>query len=77
MFNNIGFKIKMLARILTALGMVLSGIFGLITMFGSAAAGFSIIVVGCLGSWVGSFLLYGFGELIENVTEINEKLKKQ
>ena len=34
-----------------------------------------IIIVGCLGSWIGSFSTYGFGELIEKTTEIAESAK--
>lgn len=71
MFNNIGSKIKTLAKVLTWIGII-----------GSIAAGAAMVDVvdedivvivmlgtiigGSLVSWVGSFLLYGFGQLIEN-----------
>ena len=65
MFNNISGKIKMLA--------IFSCIFGIIA---SVIVGFSqidhdgilILISGCLGSWIGAFFIYGFGELIEQAT---------
>ena len=34
------------------------------------------IIVGPLAAWVSSWLLYGFGELIEKTTEIAENTRK-
>ena len=70
MFNNIGGKIKTLAKVLTVIGMILSIIWGIVETEFSVETGFAIIALGCLFSWVGSFLLYGFGELIDNTKEI-------
>lgn len=90
MFNNIGGKIKTLAKVLCVIGIVLSIIWGLITMSASAIAlsrgndsefvvvisafliGIFVAVIGGLLSWIGSFCLYGFGELIDKATEIAE-----
>ena len=33
-------------------------------------------VIGALVSWCGTFVLYGFGELIEKVSDINRKLDR-
>lgn len=74
MFSNIGGKIKVLAMVLAWLGIILSVIIGIITIRYSLIAGLLYAGIGALSSWVGSFLLYGFGELIENVTSINFKL---
>ena len=93
MFNNIGGKIKTLARIITYIGITASVIIGIATMFmpyklaeifdvtpASAAisflTGFVIIIGGSLASWIGSFFIYGFGELIERVCLIEERLRK-
>ncbi len=38
--------------------------------------GIVIIVVGVLASWIGSFMTYGFGQLIENTEEIKKSLEK-
>lgn len=65
MFDNIGGKIKTLAVIACVLGMIASIIIGLTLM---DHGGLWIIIGGCLGSWVGAFFIYGFGELIEQAT---------
>lgn len=78
MFDNIGEKIKGLAIFATALGIILSIVFGIMSIVnGSNLVGIVIMLGGCLGSWLGAFILYGFGELICKVTEIAENTKKQ
>ena len=90
MFNNIGGKIKTLAKVLCIIGIVLSIIWGLIAMSLNAIAlshgndnefvivlaaffiGIFVAAIGGLLSWIGSFCLYGFGELIDKATEIAE-----
>lgn len=92
MYNNIGKKIKTLAKVLAWLGIAVSVIAGIAiiagggamssygssyNMGGSAAvAGITTIIFGALGSWVSSFMLYGFGELIEKTTEIAKNTEK-
>ena len=69
MFNNIARKIKNLSKVLTFIGIIGSIITGTaIALDGEFGAllGIGIIIIGCLMSWIGSFLLYGFGQLIEN-----------
>ena len=39
-------------------------------------AGVAVIVLGSLLSWVGSFMMVGFGELIEKTTEIAENTRR-
>ena len=34
-----------------------------------------VMVIGSLGSWVGSWVLYGFGEIIERVTDIERNTR--
>lgn len=74
MFNNIGRKIQGLATFITAVGI---GIFSILTIiqvatysnYGSSEMVVIAVVtgiIGCLLSWLGSFVLYGFGRLIEN-----------
>ena len=71
MFNNIGETIKGLA--------VISSILGYILSFAGAIycwthdiifVGIVVLVVGCFFSWTCSALLYGFGELITQTTNI-------
>ncbi len=82
MFNNIGGKIKGLAQVIAWIGIIASFIIGINLMstaarFGSYSdssligglgsfAGILVIVIGSLFSWIGSFVLYGFGQLVEN-----------
>lgn len=77
MFDNIGGKIKGLAKVVTWVGIIASVVSG-VSMFASdsdlALPGILVIVFGSLGSWIGSFLLYGFGELIEQTTKMNESI---
>lgn len=68
MFNNIGSKIKGLASFFTWIGIIASLVIGL-NMLGhenTRGAGISIMILGSLLSWVMSFVLYGFGQLVEN-----------
>ena len=83
MFNNIGGKIKTLAQIVCWIGIIASFIYGFIIMFqgnGTFIMGSFILIFGSLFSWVGSFMTYGFGQLIENsdilISNINENAKK-
>ena len=70
MFDNIGSKIKTLAKVVCWIGIIGSVIAGIamIATMGSVGvlSGLLTIVLGALLSWVGSFVLYGFGEMVEN-----------
>ena len=70
MFNNIGEKIKSLAVGCTIIGCVSSMITGIILLTNENGIGVLVFILGCLVSWVGSFVLYGFGELITQTTAI-------
>ena len=77
MFKNMGGKIKgwtkfvcwmgIIISILAGVGMAIAGM-----QSGDEAAaivsGIAVAVVGFLISWIGSFVAYGFGELVENST---------
>lgn len=68
-YNNIGGKIKVLAKVLAWIGIIACFIFGVVLIASSEDAvvlGFFIMIFGALLSWVSSFVLYGFGELVEN-----------
>lgn len=73
MFTNIGGKIKTLTKVVCWIGIAASVIGGVVFMFDDEVlAGLAMIVGGVLASWVGSFILYAFGELVENVAVIAE-----
>ena len=71
MFSNVGGKIQVLAKVLFVIGIVASVGWGL-TVFRSYRGGEAIffgilsILIGALSSWVGSWFLHGFGEIVEN-----------
>ena len=43
---------------------------------GSIVAGILVIVFGSLASWIGSFFMYGFGELVENSKKVADRVSK-
>ena len=79
MYDHIGKKIKTMAKTLASIGIVVSFILG------AAAAstrdnyttGLLIALLGGLGSWIGNFLLYGYGQLIDNSDRMVELLKRK
>ena len=76
-FQNIGGKIKTLAVVTTIAGMVVSLIFGLLSIKNnSTSMGFLIIIIGFIISWISALLIYGFGELIDKTTEIANNTRK-
>lgn len=74
MFNNIGRKIKGLAEIICVLGIIASVFIGLGLKNASAGLTFLIVCGGSLLSWIGSFVLYGFGELVDTAMEMKEEI---
>ena len=69
MFKNIGGKIKKVLEIVTTIGIVASVILGILIMLiddEMVLIGLVVMALGCFSSWIGSFLLYGYGQLIEN-----------
>ena len=79
-YDNIGGKIKGLAKaafIVEAIAAVLSGL----VMFAEDDDMFLIAllvaIVGPIVAWVGSWLLYGFGQLIENSDTLVKNTTKE
>ena len=79
MFDNISYRIKIVAKITFWLGFfasVISGVaylistefwdFGIMYFF----IGVAMMVVGSFMSWATSLFLYGFGELIEKISKL-------
>ncbi len=75
MFNNPGSKIKILAKVLyiiEAISAVITGV-SLITIDEDMALiGLLVMVAGPVVAWVLSLLLYGFGEAIEKLRDIEK-----
>ena len=70
MFDNIGSKLKKLAKVSTITGIIGSAIIGLFVIADQPLIGFLILALGSLLSWFGSFTIYGLGQLIENTDEL-------
>ena len=79
MYDNIGGKIKGLAKaivIIVAIAAAITGFALMISNDDMILAGLLIMIVAPLVAWISSWLLYGFGQLIENsdkLVEINEE----
>ena len=63
-FDNIGGKIKAFAKFVCILGILFSIIVSIL-LFGFVK-GFIFVLAGSLVSWISSFFVYGFGQLIED-----------
>lgn len=71
MYNNIEKKIKGLAGLLCVMGVLGSMLLGIILIANdSVILGFVLLFVGLPFSLISTWLIYGFGELIEKVCEI-------
>ena len=67
MFDNIGSKIKMASQVICWVGIVSSVIGGIGAMLsGVFFGGLLLAILGSFVSWVGSFMTYGFGQMVEN-----------
>lgn len=82
MFDNIGKKIKSLASILCWVGIIAYVIAAIIMIAigvdeydGLTAFGVILLFVGPLMSWISSFFMYGFGELIDKACDIERNTR--
>lgn len=83
LYRNIGGKIKVLAWIVCAIGIIAS----LLTAVGlwinnssfrpTMAAGFTILLAGSVATYVTSLFIYGFGELIESTGKIRSMMEQE
>lgn len=69
MFENIGSKIKGVAKIFFAVGCIIAVVIGSIISevadIGTIIP-YIVMLVGIVLSWLSTMLLYGFGQLVEN-----------
>lgn len=84
MFDNIGGKIKALAKVVCWLGIICAALTGLGLIVSGLSAGgtdsvlsilkgVGTIIIGALMSWIGAFITYGFGEVVEYTGKIAKK----
>ena len=69
MYDNIGKKIKLLAKVVTIIFSVASIFVGIASIVGGVLWGLIFFFMPIL-FWISSFVLYGFGELIDKVCDI-------
>ena len=78
MYHHIGRKIKGLAHVIAWIGIIISVIAAVGIMAagndGAMILGIVVGVCGILGSWIGGFLLYGFGQLVDNSDKIADRM---
>ena len=73
MFDNIGSKIKSLAMILFILGVIASFVFEIyFFLLEEGILGVCYWFLGLIASYLSALLLYGFGEIITKLTEIEK-----
>lgn len=78
MYDNIGGKIKGLAKIIfivEAIAAAISGLALIVSNEETVFAGLLAVILGPVAAWVSSWLLYGFGEIVEKVSEIERNTR--
>ena len=76
MFDNVGEKVKTMASVFCVIGIILSIILGVITIFGGQVlVGFLVIALGAFSSWLSCLSLYAIGEAAENTNKIFYRLE--
>ena len=77
MFNNIGYRIKVLAEVQLTLFSIGCFIFGIYLMsIDFVFLGILVFISGFICAPISAYLLYGFGELIDKVNTISENTRK-
>lgn len=90
MFKNMGKKIKVLAQVLMWIGFAMWCIAGLVMIANGVmmlewgprgivmiVVGLIMIGLGFLFSWIGSFITYGFGQIIDNTDKLVALMEHQ
>ncbi len=85
MYSNMGYKIKSIAKTIGITGMVFSiiGGFMLLVILGNLIGGFGVfigffvMIGGSVSSWLSTWLLYSWGDIVDNVEQIKETLSTQ
>lgn len=79
MYENIGGKIKGLAKaifIIEAIAAVITGFVLMASDSDTFLIGLLVMIIGSIVAWVSSWFLYGFGELIDKACEIEKNTRK-
>lgn len=76
LYENIGGKIKNLAKwifVVELIGAIVTGLVLLFTDEGLILYGILTLLCGPIVAWIGSWILYAFGEMVEDVHAIRHK----
>ena len=76
-YHNIGKKIKTLAMVGFIVETILFALYGVLIVAENRdfiLTGLLVIILGPIFAWISSWLVYGFGQLIENSDMIAENL---
>lgn len=77
MYEDIGKKIKGMAKVIAIVQAVLSAIGGIVMMAVVSyliVPGLLTMLLGPVLAWLGSWVLYGFGELVDKTCDIERKM---
>ena len=78
MYDNIGKKIKSLAKgifIAESIACAIAGLALIFTDEDTIIYGLLCLLLGPIVAWVSSWLLYGFGELVDKVCDIENNMR--
>ena len=78
MYDNIGKKLKGFAKTIFAICLIASVIGGIAIMAidgDLAIIGIIVMAVGILVSWISTWFLYGFGEIVDKVCDIEKNTR--
>jgi hypothetical protein len=86
MFTNVGDKIKVLAKVICVLGIIVSVVMGIAIISGGSSfsyytssnqmilPGLLVMVLGSVLSWANAILLFTFGEMAENIASLRRSV---
>jgi len=78
MFDNVGGKLKTIAKVEMIIGIVASVILGFTFLTGGRVfGGLLIVIIGVFSSWFGSLVIYGIGQAVENSETILYSVRNQ
>lgn len=75
MFNNIGGKIKGLAQVLFWLEVVAAVIVGIVLVEDTEGISLLFAIAGVIVAWISAWFLYGFGEIIDKLCDIERNTR--
>ncbi len=74
MFDGIGKKIMAMAKTLCWVGIIVSIIIGMGMLSFNPLSGLLTGFLGVIFSWIGSWIMYSWGEVVDNISKIKTKI---